>query len=462
MRDEARNTVSHEPLWARTSKLREKPVAFVSAGFVDPLKDIKPPESGSENKPSDDGAGDTHDSAGDARGADVVEIIQARIITVHASSLEQESLRSEAPTPGELVGERSNDLERRDDAVVPPVFFFDLEGDKSKCHNHQSTPNVPNCQSEPEESDSSEDVILFRGRASKTQSNLPSGGRRRSRGKKREPKLRRARSRSAGHPLQVTEESGEVDEEDAILADYIANMANNSEDDLLTGQLRILSQRELGGEHGAFGETPADIDEAELLSSASEASEDNADQRQGFVEKDDSEVDGDMDVEMDDETLARILARQELLGIDSDEFPASSDFYDRAGGENMAGQSSTAAYRPKKRQANNSVIEAFDDLDLTSWAPPPEMLGLPKGRRRKQPPTFNVSDSELESALRKAWERDRERKKNRKMEREALRASGLLGKNVDPDDLRVKYQTGMKLDEIKYELLTFLVSTAET
>ncbi|KAK0648828.1 hypothetical protein B0T16DRAFT_326199 [Cercophora newfieldiana] len=481
MRDEARNTASHEPLWAQTTKLRQKPVVFVSAGYIDPLKENKSPDSGPEDKPPDSdlenkspdgGVGGLEGSEEDAHAPDAVEETQAQVaITLQASALQISTLGQEASkpdplTPDESTEDRNNGVEGQDGTTGPSaLFFFDLEGDKTMRPGQLPPPEIPTRQSEAEESDSSEDIILFRGRTVKGQDNLPSSGQHKYHGKRHEfvatrleagtstekaPQSRQGHSQSSksrqvqpkapGRHPQVTEESGEVDDEDAILADYIANMANDSDDDLLTSQLRALSQRELGGDHGAF--------EISSDSEASEANEDKELQDAGFV-CDDPELDEQM--EMDDETLARLLAKQELLGVDSDGFPVSSGSYGRTG------QSSTA-YRPKKRYANNdSVIDAFDDLDLASWTPPPEIR-----RRRKQPPAFNVSDSELESALRKAWERDRERKKNRKMEREARRASGLLGRNVNPDDLRVKYQEGMKLEDMKYELLIFLTGTTET
>ena len=48
------------------------------------------------------------------------------------------------------------------------------------------------------------------------------------------------------------------------------------------------------------------------------------------------------------------------------------------------------------------------------------------------------------------------------MECELLRSQGLLGRNVNPDDLRVKYQSHMTLDDMRTELVAFLVDSAET
>jgi hypothetical protein len=139
------------------------------------------------------------------------------------------------------------------------------------------------------------------------------------------------------------------------------------------------------------------------------------------------------------------------------------------GGDDLAIFSSSFAQTGSRKKAGagralqgrasaSQVADAFDNLDLADWS---HLTGQSRKRRSKQPPIFNVDDSELESTMNTAWARDRERKKSRKLEREALRAEGLLDKNADPDDLRVKYRTGMKLDDVKTELTAFLLGSGE-
>ncbi|SPQ25898.1 dbb7f978-f873-4c6f-9281-4b015e99a38f [Thermothielavioides terrestris] len=200
----------------------------------------------------------------------------------------------------------------------------------------------------------------------------------------------------------------EDSDEDAILADYIANMTTNSDDDPLASHLRSLSgYRDLGGDDEAVnfgfddGKSPGRNDSSDDERSSAPGYD------IGNSEMDDSEMDdsvnGDDDQEMDaavdDETLARLLAKQEELGL---------------GGDDLLLFTSSFA----QRETTKSPLQA-------------------------------------------AWQRDRERKKIRKLEREALRAGGLLGKNMDSNDLRVKYPSGMKLDDIKAELTSFLLGSVE-
>jgi hypothetical protein len=262
----------------------------------------------------------------------------------------------------------------------------------------------------------------------------------------------------------------EDSDEDAILADYIANMTTNSDDDPLASHLRSLSgYRDLGGDDEAVnfgfddGKSPGRNDSSDDERSSAPGYD------IGNSEMDDSEMDdsvnGDDDQEMDaavdDETLARLLAKQEELGLGGDDLLLfTSSFAQRettkSRGKHTASASSSRA--PARHASAARVADALDDLDLANWS---QLTGQSRKRRSKRPPNFNVSDSKIEAALQAAWQRDRERKKIRKLEREALRAGGLLGKNMDSNDLRVKYPSGMKLDDIKAELTSFLLGSVE-
>ncbi|KAK1826870.1 hypothetical protein QBC39DRAFT_363442 [Podospora conica] len=437
MRDEARNTASHMSPWGQneilraTERLRQKPVAFVSAGFVEPLKEIQPVEDDTKTAtPAPEDVNKPLASKGDTAGPDTADKVS---------------------TPVNDVPEAAPDVETKTivshDENIPPqtqtaAFFFDLTGDK-KVERPASQQRMPD--STEDVIDSSDEVILFKGRG-KSQRNARGGGsapaaRKQQRGQDgrrfhdiagpsaskpatspttRSHPNRQARPQDGKQPASDSEEE---DVEDAILADYIANMAANSDDDDL-GQTPTFNTRDLGGEGMAFGTGPADIcppgddfpvtkDDAIVDSETSGASDDE------------EESDSDEDVE----ALARMMKRQHPLG---------------SGTPNAA-----------------SVTDAFGEMDIGSWDPP-NLVGRRKGRRRKEAPDFGVADSDMERHLKSTWENDRERKKAKKLEREALRASGLLGKNAKPEDLRVKYLTGMTLDEIKEELLAFLLSSEET
>ncbi|KAK5653599.1 hypothetical protein OQA88_8861 [Cercophora sp. LCS_1] len=465
--------MSHTPLSSQTEKLRQKPVTFVSAGFIEPLKGTEDQKLGDQGKQTDEPqVGDDSAEKEPTTGRDGAELgdddeaetVATEEVDLHVAgvleeifAIEEEVVMADAPAVVEPAGDTA-------------PFFFDLTGNKTLHHVFQQPSPEPTPRFTSVDPESDDEVILFKGRSSKSERNGKRGGQRKKpqflvdkmRSKKAGEAQRAIMNESPSHinlrqsdpangdragPSHMGQEVPKgpegVNEEDAILADYIANMEANPDDDFLS-QIRSFSKRELGGSDEAFGANSSGNE------SSSEDSTDEDDE-DGYGKNGDPTTAGedqDMNADMDDETLAHLLARQEQLGISSDEL--------------LLGNGTRLRSRRAKSQSNGlnstSVTEAFGELDLTGFEPPVPR----KGRRRKQPPVFNVSDSELEAALRKAWERDRERKKNRKLEREAKRVQGLLRKNADPEDLRVKYQSSMTVDDVKHELLQFLMDTIET
>jgi hypothetical protein len=434
MRDEARNTASHMSPWGQTDflrsteMLRQKPVAFVSAGFVEPLKDSQPVEDTKATRSASEDVNKPLASEGDAAVPETAERLPTPVDDGPQAVADVE-------TKTVVLPEESSKQNQGDGTVPEPAaFFFDLTGDKNGEHLASQQPNPDSTE---DIIDSSDEVILFKGRG-QSHRNARGGGfapatRKQQRGQGAKRPQHTASPGAHSHPHQQSRpqngkqpaiDSEEEDVEDAILADYIANMAANSDDDGPDQTPTFNAQRDLGGEGMAFGSRPADIcppgDDFPLTKNdvnvESETSGDSG-------EEDDSASDEDV------EALARMMKRQHPLG---------------SGTPNAA-----------------SVTEAFDEMDIGSWDPP-QLVGRRKGRRRKEAPDFGAADSDMERHLKSTWENDRERKKARKLEREALRASGLLGKNANPEDLRVKYLTGMTLDEIKEELLAFLLSSEET
>jgi hypothetical protein len=487
MKDEARNTASHQSSLAWISgdaKLRQRPVTFVSAGVIEPLKEEKPLDDAADSNLAEEPAGDVLDAIGDS--TEVKEAENPEPVTVDVLELETtvETLEQEASItnlPFEEQGAADSDLPSDVQGIeTKDIFFYDLGEGEPTVDIPLPPPKIPSPRSSFGGSDSSEEVILFRGRSVNTrgaahgnkpssrtmaavppetsvpqkkpkaaatvsnkaaeQSTTPS-----TQPSRKQSKSRRSRSQAPEAP--------EDDEEDAILADYIANMAANSDDDFLAGYLQSFSgQRDLGGDHQAVNFESGDEkspmgddllgDQESMASSTSDAEGDDEDE--------------DMDADMDDETLARLLAKQEELGMGGDDLLLfSSSFAKTEVTKTQATRSSRALRGPASA---TQVADALDNLDIADWS---QLTGQSRKRRSKQPPNFNVSDSEIEAALRTAWQRDRERKKSRKLEREALRAEGLLGKHANPDDLRVRYPSGMKLDDIKAELTSFLLGSAE-
>ncbi|KAK3322080.1 hypothetical protein B0H66DRAFT_188079 [Apodospora peruviana] len=461
MRDEARNTASHQSTWGQDARLRQKPVAFVSAGFAEPLKDLKPPESPRQTveKPAHDQNGNIGEPSdnGDLLCVQVDQVAEPAELAVDGNR--GNSMPALQPTgqddPDSIPGDDVLGNPRESPIGPPETFFFDLDGDKT-LRRAQLPVDIPVRASSPTGSDSSEEVILFRGRSAISQRTTQENVRMTSAvtttrvstrdlhqtyisPKIQEPSLelqppverREKRYASQRSPLQATTypEDDEEDEEDAILADYIANMAAESDNDLGPDKLHSFnSHRELGGEDGVFGFGSArDNGRATVENS----SIDGADEATAYGINDDLDDDEDSDEEsdvdkrgtasdMDDETLARLLSKQEELGMGADELMLYSGSYFKSQGGNRA---SKRLSRPQ-RLDTGSVAEAFSDMDLADWSQPEFQIPA-RVRRSKKPP-------------------------------------GLLGKNINPDDLRVKYQSHMTLEDMKNEILAFLLSSAET
>ncbi|POS76636.1 SQS1 [Diaporthe helianthi] len=443
--DEARNTAEHRKGWDALAKLRTQPVAFVSAGMVEPLKELEQ-------------LGHEADNA--------AETSQAH--------------HGEQNLGGDAAGDLDAQLQSRHHE---PSFFIDTGGDQTLSRRHAEPVVIPALLLSSDESSSSEDVVLFKGRnATRTDNTSPPVAdditiqvqavkttvQKLSLDEPVRPKAQAVRSESP--PLWQLR--GHNDE-DAIFADYVANM---SEDDEADGDgdgdverarryAMFSGDRDLGGSDGDL------VIGQESDSDASEGAEDPGGGRSP-ADLETGESTTAKDADMTDEALARLLARQEELGLDDDEMmliagsglgvlPSSRQKNSGGRRENMAfntGRPAKAGGRGPVPSARE-VADAFDDLDLMDWGRhnPPRK---PKSKRGQ--PTFDISDSELEETLHATWEADRLRKKEKKLQREELRGQGLLGKNIDPNDPRVKYQTGLTLDQIKEEMRTFLCSADET
>ncbi|KAI1385292.1 uncharacterized protein F4822DRAFT_340559 [Hypoxylon trugodes] len=250
------------------------------------------------------------------------------------------------------------------------------------------------------------------------------------------------------------------DEDAAVIADYMANIKDWEEgsDDNSDGAAEYSEMgsysfnilRDIGGT-----DSDAIPDDVSSEDGADRSSEDEADpeNRQRRLE-------------VEDERIARMLAKQEELGLGSADVvlfdgEASDDEWvtatQAAPRRKRKGDSKKAKIVQKKGQYPSAaqMADAFDDLDLMDWHRP-SLNNFKRG-----PPALNVSESELEEAMKSTWQKDRLKKADRKKAREELRSQGLLGKHVDPDDLRLKYRGGMSLDDLANELEAFLLSSRE-
>ncbi|KAF2176324.1 hypothetical protein K469DRAFT_700035 [Zopfia rhizophila CBS 207.26] len=193
---------------------------------------------------------------------------------------------------------------------------------------------------------------------------------------------------------------------------------------------------------------------------------------------DEGDIDDDDNFYIDDERLAKILAKQEEFGLGSDEVVlfGGDEIFDgpaSAGGPARIGRPSKRQQQQAKGTSKRSemsfpsaslmadVLEmdpynGFDVMDTGR----PSLRPLKKGRRG-QPPQ-ELSDSDLNEKLQAAWEADRSKKRIKKAEREDLRRQGLLGRKDKGPKLSVKYKDGFTMADVVEEIREFMASPMQT
>lgn len=241
-----------------------------------------------------------------------------------------------------------------------------------------------------------------------------------------------------------------------------------------------------------FEENERNIPEYPQSSDESSGDDDDEDIWEGTVDDASGDDDGDdMDSEEDerdlierriarmtDEQIARLLAKQEELGMGSDELLLFDDDGSELD-EADDGLDGFLAFEKSKKQKRNQKsrtpkqidrlvpdddiadVEGYGAFDVMDHERP----SLKPGRRKGHENTvsFGLSDSELELSLQATWAADRKRKSAKKQEREELRALGILGKkNKFKPDLNVKHRDGISMDQIGQELEEFLSADHET
>jgi hypothetical protein len=193
---------------------------------------------------------------------------------------------------------------------------------------------------------------------------------------------------------------------------------------------------------------------------------------------------------MDDETLARLWAKQGEMGISGDDLLIDDGaFMDedidgvgdvdeaRAGLQDLA--SSSFAKSAIKRSGNKrgtsfpnasalaDTIDQYGDagFDIMDFERP-SLRPKRGGRKGKMPPELEaLSDDELKNEMLGHWSTDREKKRLKKAEREELRMAGMLGAGVTKKgkaDLSMKYRQGMTTIQIHEELRIFLQDVTKT
>lgn len=172
-----------------------------------------------------------------------------------------------------------------------------------------------------------------------------------------------------------------------------------------------------------------------------------------------------------DEKIARLLSKQEELGLgssnlllyDGDEDGKDDHFLSSRKDEYIGAlRNRSKTNRFTSHLAITSEFtgmlnaDALDDVDIIDQGRPNLRK---KSKARRGIPGLELTDTEIENSL-QLWENDRAKKKIRKQEREELRAQGLLGKKNKPD-LKLKYSEGISMADIKNEIEGFLLSSLQ-
>lgn len=459
LQDEARATAHRSSVWSSDSRLRHQPVTFVSTGATEPPKQLEGILEESMHKASLPHT--VHDSTTDNTAPSIIRVDP--VSQREHTCVDEANLRNTISRHDQTESE----ISPTQDGPAPQLFFIDVTGDRNFHHTQIPAGALARSQS-PAGSDSSEEVILFRGRnkAAKTIEKSFNLGRIQTEIRVLEETVKSTgdgsvyldprciRERATGS--QQDARSIKRDEDSELMADYVANLREHDEDGNLM-PADAFFRRDLGG----FSNESDSSEEACQIPKAlaNPVALIDADSALGH-EADSTTIDSDFEpavgnkVPVDDlppvafETAASCFASLEQSH--TDEASPHSAIISQGDDEDDI---FTAA-------ADRFAKEA-DDFDFMNWDRP--SLKPKKGKGAKgRVPLFDVSDSELEGKMQAAWKNDRLKKAERKKQRQALRAQGLLGKHANPDDLRVKYPNGMGLDEIADELRTFLLGSQTT
>ncbi|KAH7325141.1 hypothetical protein B0I35DRAFT_425707 [Stachybotrys elegans] len=449
--DEARQTSQQDhSVWTASAQLRRKPVSFISAGASQPLKQLDELLQHAvpllKTKVAAGDASDPPPSPGDDEDKEPAMVF---------------SQPPQAPTP--LISFTNENSLGPETTNEDGIYFYDTTRNGSSDVRVSSDILTMPGRRLSQQSTSSDEVILFKGRntarskedfsstpAAQTASSLPSSNA--SIVQEQVP----ATVSTSADPLPATmislkkekrnlrgkdrvgKRKTQRDEEDALLADYIENMRENDEMPDLSKPRYI--QRDLGGIADQLDDL--NMDEVEIQRRHSTETEETRHPTIDSLHASDAE-------EEDDDGACP--PESEAGGQGSR--PAGSKVNHFAS-ETSDSESSDELFTGREGPDREG---SFDLMDRER----PSIRGR-KGKRAQAQITFNTSDSELEARLQSAWKNDRLKKSERKKRREELRALGMLGKKMEPDDMRVKYPHGMTLPEISEEMRSFLISGDES
>ena len=173
---------------------------------------------------------------------------------------------------------------------------------------------------------------------------------------------------------------------------------------------------------------------------------------------------------MSDEHIARLLQKQEELGLDADELL----LFDEEGPEKEddlfvpskrrqhvrnAMEDLRNTFTVEEESSDAQASEPYGAFDVMDWSRP--SLAATKTKVTKDVASFGLTDTDLERNLIESWTMDRTKKKAKKIEREELRAQGLLGGRSKKGEKRMWTSSqwrggGVSMYELENALESFL------
>ncbi|KAK1673030.1 hypothetical protein BDP55DRAFT_556893 [Colletotrichum godetiae] len=498
LQDEARSTAHRSSPWSSDSKLRHRPVAFINTGAAEPLKQLESilqkDEVGFTNRPQaeTDGQNTTHDRAADTPSTELEPAfsldealnheatpVDDAVQITDASLGPQEAEQAMIPRADDVTGAEAPVTQ---DTASPLPFFFDVVGENQLLDT--SVDRTPTRSPSPAPSNSSEEVILFRGRNKVPRDGQSSKSKAKSKlktfnlggisteinvlektVKSRKDSRQNVPVKTAGSSIQQSRPNAVKDlkrqEEDDLVADYIANMREYGEDEALM-PAKAYSRRDIGGSLSESDGIDDSFQTIVATSKTKESSDGNSDPE--CMSADAGEVPRASDkrpIRTTQRRSGRGKSTQDdhaLIGIFETDVSYLASLEQSHAEDASPHSDSSDQDDDIFTSAADRFANEIDDFDFMDWSRPALKPKKGKGARGKVP-VFDVSDSELEGKMKAAWKNDRLKKAERKKERQALRTQGLLGKHANPEDLRVKYPHGMGLEQIADELRTFLLGT---
>ncbi|KAJ3939099.1 squalene synthetase-like protein [Colletotrichum fioriniae] len=500
LQDEARSTAHHSSPWSSDSKLRHRPVAFINTGAAEPLKQLesilKVGEGDSTSRPQAEteeqdiirgqAAADTPSNEPQpAFPLDEAHTHEATPIDIAVgmpdTSLEpREAERATISGVEDITGAEAPVTQ---DTASPLPFFFDVVGESQRLDTFidRTLTRSPS----PTPSNSSEEVILFKGRNKAPRDRQSSKFKTKSKLKTfnlggisteinvLEKTVKSKKDSSSNGPVKTAGSSTQKprrnvakdlkrQEDDDLVADYIANMREFGEDEALV-PAKAYSRRDIGGSLSESEGIDDSFQTVVAMSKTEEIAGVNSESEHttaGFGRvPEESDKDPVHTAQRRSERGKIIQDDHALMGIfETDVSYLASLEQSHAEDASPPSDSSDQDDDDIFRSAADRFANEIDDFDFMDWNRPALKSKKGKGARGKVP-VFDISDSELEGRMQAAWNNDRLKKAERKKERQAMRSMGLLGKHANPEDLRVKYPHGMGLEQIADELRTFLLGT---